>query len=141
MSDGSESAAADDARQHAAECSADDETHHLPAQPLFKAGDEVFVRRAYPIGHCRTPAYFRGAQGVVERYCGAFANPEELAYGRDGTPPIHLYRVRARQCELWPAYGGSSLDTIEVEVFEHWLLALAVHKEQGLSDNRKEHNE
>lgn len=89
--------------------------------PKYSVGENVRVRKAYPIGHCRTPAYFRDATGIIERYCGAFPNPEELAYGRDGLPAVALYRVRARQAELWPNYSGSSLDTIEVEVFEHWL--------------------
>ena len=89
--------------------------------PKFSPGDGVHVRKAYPIGHCRTPFYFRGVQGVIERHCGAFPNPEELAYGRSGLPAQHLYRVRARQGDVWKDYGGSPLDTIEVEVFEHWL--------------------
>ncbi|MGE3453434.1 MAG: SH3-like domain-containing protein, partial [Burkholderiales bacterium] len=45
----------------------------------FRPGDKVKVRRAYPLGHIRTPFYIRGHSGVVERICGAFANPEELA--------------------------------------------------------------
>ena len=94
------------------------------APPKFSAGDVVMVRQAYPIGHCRTPAYFRNARGTIERRCGAFPNPEELAYGRDGLPEVHLYRVRALLRELWPSYQGAAGDTIEVEVFEHWLLEM-----------------
>lgn len=89
--------------------------------PLFQPGDAVQVRVAFPVGHCRTPFYFRGVPGTIERHCGAFPNPEELAYGRSGLPPIHLYRVRARQKDVWPDYPGSPLDTIEVEIYEHWL--------------------
>ncbi|MEM7442135.1 MAG: SH3-like domain-containing protein [Pseudomonadota bacterium] len=89
--------------------------------PRFAPGDKVRVRIAYPIGHCRTPFYFRGTEGEIERHCGAFANPEELAYGRSGKPHIHLYRVRAKQIDLWDDYQGSAADTIEVEIFEHWL--------------------
>lgn len=89
--------------------------------PRFQPGDAVRVRKAYPVGHCRTPFYFRGVQGVIERYCGAFANPEELAYGRSGEPAVPLYRVRAKQADVWSDYQGSPRDTIEVEVFEHWL--------------------
>ena len=93
----------------------------IPAPSAFDVGDRVSVRKAYPIGHCRTPHYLRGASGIIERYCGAFANPEELAYRRDGRPEQPLYRVRIAMHDLWPDYDGSSLDTVEVEVFEHWL--------------------
>jgi Nitrile hydratase beta subunit, C-terminal len=87
----------------------------------FAVGDAVHVRRAYPSGHCRTPYYCRGKSGVVERVCGEFRNPEQLAYGRDGLPKQPLYRVRFRQQELWPDYGGGMADCTEIEIYEHWL--------------------
>ena len=62
--------------------------------PRFQIGDRVKVREAYPIGHVRTPYYVRGKRGVIERVCGAFPNPEELAYAREGRPAQPLYRVR-----------------------------------------------
>lgn len=89
--------------------------------PRFRPGDRVRVRRASPPGHVRTPWYIRGRTGEVERLCGAFANPEELAYNRDGLPRQPLYRVRFRQREVWPDYGGSDRDTIDVEIYQHWL--------------------
>lgn len=91
----------------------------MPA--CFKSGDAVRVRRAAPIGHVRTPWYIRGRQGVIERLCGAYANPEELAYARPGTPRIPLYRVRFRQADVWPDYAGSPSDTLDVEIYQHWL--------------------
>jgi len=87
----------------------------------FRAGDAVAVRAAHPPGHIRTPYYARGKRGLIERVCGEFANPEELAYGRDGLPERPLYRVRFRQRELWPDYAGAVEDTVDVEIFEHWL--------------------
>ena len=87
----------------------------------FAPGARVSVRRSEPPGHLRTPYYVRGKRGVVERVCGSFANPEELAYGRDGLPTRPLYRVRFRQADLWPDYAGPAADSVEVEVFEHWL--------------------
>src|SRR5262249_17042274 len=72
----------------------------------FAPGDRVLVRRTESPGHLRTPFYIRGLAGVVERVCGPYANPEELAYGRPGLParplsplPLHhparaLARVR-----------------------------------------------
>ena len=87
----------------------------------FRSGDAVTVRAMYPLGHIRTPYYIRGKQGVVERICGEFANPEELAFGRDGFPKRPLYRVRFRQRDVWPDYVGEGEDTVDVEIFEHWL--------------------
>lgn len=89
--------------------------------PAFEAGAPVRVRIAYPPGHVRTPFYIRGRSGVVESIAGEFADPEELAYGRDGLPKRALYRVRFRQVDLWPDYSGPEADTIVVDVFEHWL--------------------
>ena len=88
---------------------------------LFGPGDAVRVRVAYPPGHVRTPYYIRGREGVVERVCGAFRNPEELAYGRSDGPPLALYRVRFRQRDVWPDYAEGAGDTLDVEIYEHWL--------------------
>ena len=91
--------------------------------PRFRAGDVVAVREAFPTGHVRTPFYIRGKRGVIERICGAFANPEELAYGRPGLPPQPLYRVRFLQRDVWPDYAGQPADVVEVEIYQHWLEA------------------
>jgi nitrile hydratase len=87
----------------------------------FNVGDAVVVKRAFPPGHRRTPYYIRGKQGVIERICGAFPNPEELAYGFDGEPRKVLYRVRFAQNHVWEDYSGPTHDVIEMEIFEHWL--------------------
>jgi nitrile hydratase len=50
-----------------------------------------------------------------------FPNPEEKAYGRDGTPGQWLYRVRFLQTDLWPGYPGPASDTVDVEIYQHWL--------------------
>ena len=89
--------------------------------PKFRTGDRVAVRAAYPIGHVRTPYYIRGKRGVIERLCGAYGNPEELAYTRPGLPKQPLYRVRFLQREVWPAYQGNPGDTVDIEIFQHWL--------------------
>lgn len=88
---------------------------------LFSTGDWVEVHQGTPPGHRRTPVYIRGKCGVVERICGSFPNPEELAYGFDGLPKRVLYRVAFKQVDVWPDYSGSHNDTIEMEIFEHWL--------------------
>jgi nitrile hydratase len=87
----------------------------------FVAGDRVAVRVAYPIGHVRTPYYIRGKHGVIERFCGSYGNPEELAYARSGLPKQPLYRVRFLQSEVWPDYHGHGQDTIDIEIYQHWL--------------------
>ena len=91
------------------------------AEPRFRTGDRVKVVKAYPPGHVRTPYYIRGCTGEIERYCGSFANPEELAQMRSGLPPVPLYRVRFPQEQVWPDYRGERADVVEIEIFEHWL--------------------
>ena len=87
----------------------------------FRPGERVKVMQAYPLGHVRTPYYVRGCSGVIERICGAFPNPEELAQMRSGLPAQPLYRVRFAQNEVWPDYEGGRDDTVDVEIFQHWL--------------------
>jgi nitrile hydratase subunit beta len=87
----------------------------------FNIGEAVVVKRAFPPGHRRTPTYIRGKQGVIERICGVYPNPEELAYGFDGKPEKVLYRVRFSQIHVWPDYTGPANDILELEIYEHWL--------------------
>ena len=96
---------------------------HYPFQekPLFEVAERVRVRNAAPPGHIRTPFYIRGCVGEIERLCGAFPNPEELAQMRDGLPAKPLYRVRFAQKDVWPDYKGSPADVLEIEIFQHWL--------------------
>ncbi len=86
--------------------------------PLFRSGSRVRVLERKVAGHCRVPFYVRGHEGVIERACGAFGNPESLGHGGDGLPKQHLYRVRFSRQELWlDAEEGS----VDVEIYEHWL--------------------
>ncbi len=89
--------------------------------PKYAPGDRVKIAAANPPGHRRVPVYARGREGVIERVCGAFPNPEELAYGFDGLPARNLYRVRIRQSDIWPDYKGPANDVLELEIYEHWL--------------------
>lgn len=89
--------------------------------PIFHPMDPVRVRFADPPGHIRTPFYLRGRRGVIERLCGAFPNPEELAYGRPGLPRVPLYRVRFCQRSIWPDYRGGDEDSLDAEIYQHWL--------------------
>jgi len=92
--------------------------------PRFRVGDRVKVRVAFPVGHVRTPHYIRGKQGVIERLCGVYPNPEERAYGRSGLPGQPLYRVRFLQTDVWSDYSGLRSDLLEVEIYQHWLEAV-----------------
>ena len=89
--------------------------------PAFAPGQKVRVRKVDSPGHIRTPHYIRGKSGVVERFVGFFKNPEELAYGRSGQPLRALYRVRFPQSHVWPDYRGGAGDTIDIDLYEHWL--------------------
>lgn len=89
--------------------------------PRFRPGDRVTVLDLGKPGHVRIPWFVRHKTGVVERHCGAYPNPEDLAYGRPGLPPVDLYRVHFAQAELWSGYAGPAYDTLEIEVYEHWL--------------------
>ena len=87
----------------------------------FATGERVRIVERDEPRHNRTPSYVRGRVGEVIRLCGAWGQPEGLAYGSDGKPDLMLYRVRLRQGDLWPGYDGTAEDLLEVEVFEHWL--------------------
>ena len=87
----------------------------------FAPGARVRIADRDPPQHNRTPRYVRGQVGEVIRLCGAWGQPEGLAYGGDGRPEQTLYRVRLRQVELWADYAGNPDDLLEIEIFEHWL--------------------
>ena len=84
--------------------------------------ERVRVRFMMPPGHVRTPAYLRGKVGEIERSLGAFPNPEELAYRQKATARP-LYRVRFTMAEVWGDGAERAQDTIDAEIFEHWLEA------------------
>ena len=87
----------------------------------FAPGDRVRVHRRLPPGHVRTPWYCRGQAGEIERICGRFRNPEQLAYGNRDAAHEVLYRVGFAGRALWPDYVGGELDRVEIEIYEHWL--------------------
>lgn len=89
--------------------------------PRFRPGDRVTVLDLGKPGHVRIPFFIRLKTGEVERHCGAYPNPEDLAFGKSGLPAIDLYRVRFDQPALWPDYEGPADDTLEIEIYDHWL--------------------
>lgn len=88
---------------------------------VFQPGQRVRVREAYPPGHIRTPFYIRGKVGHVTRVFGEFKNPERLGLGLDGLPKKMLYEVRFQQSDVWPNYNGPVHDTVDIDIYQHWL--------------------
>ncbi len=85
--------------------------------------ETVRVSAMMPPGHVRTPTYLRGKTGVIERSLGPFANPEELAYGRKGDLR-QLHRVRFTMAEVWGDAAENPNDTLDAEIYAHWLIPL-----------------
>ena len=83
-------------------------------------GDTVRVLAFDPPGHVRTPWYLRGKNGVVERRLGPARNPEQLAYGLTSRD-VELMRVRFKMREIWGESCECPEDTLDAEVFSHWL--------------------
>lgn len=81
---------------------------------------KVRVRALHPPGHIRTPSYLRGKLGVIERPLGAFGNPEQLAYGLKAQKKP-LYRVRFTMAEIWGPDAENPDDTLDAEIYGHWL--------------------
>ena len=82
--------------------------------------ERVRVKAMTPPGHVRAPWYLRGKTGVIERHLGVFANPEQLAYGLKAEPRA-LYRVRFTMAEVWGAAAERPTDTVDAEIYDHWL--------------------
>ncbi len=80
----------------------------------------VRVKSWYPPGHVRAPYYLRGKCGVIERSLGLTGNPEQLAYGHDSERK-ELLRVRFTMADIWGQESERSSDTLDAEIFEHWL--------------------
>lgn len=90
----------------------------------FAPEDTVRVRTDIPPGHVRTPYYLRGKTGMIERVLGPFPNPEDLAYGVDARP-LPLLRVRFDMEEVWGTAAERPTDTLEAEIYAHWLEKVA----------------
>ncbi len=90
-------------------------------KPRFATGARVRISDRSEARHHRVPAYAKGRIGVIERVCGAYGQPELIAYQDSGEPLETLYRVRLKQEDLWSGYDGAANDALEIEIFEHWL--------------------
>ena len=87
----------------------------------FHVGDEIRIRESFPEGHIRTPHYIRGKKGIITEFLGSYNNPEELAKGIRDSPKKKLYRIRFLQTIAWPDYKGSDCDTLDIDIYEHWI--------------------
>ena len=98
--------------------------------PRFAVGDRVRIDARFESRHHRTPAYVKGRIGTVVRSCLPQGAPEQLAYRADAGPDRPVYRVQLAQRDLWPGYQGPPHDTLEIEIFEHWLSPAAESEEE-----------
>ena len=87
---------------------------------ILDNGSRVKIKDRSPPGHIRTPKYIRGKVGIIERCVGIFKNPEQLAYSLNANE-YGLYRVRLKMTELWEDYAEDPDDTLDAEVFAHWI--------------------
>ena len=87
----------------------------------FTAGQQVRLRATPTVGHSRVPSYVRGKVATVERVLPEFVIPEDEAWRRIDGRRKPLYRVRLSQHDLWPDYRGALGDSLDLEIFEHWL--------------------
>ncbi|CAF1227744.1 unnamed protein product [Rotaria sordida] len=102
---------------------------HSTDEQLFHVGDKVRVHHEnyatrWIKPHLRTPGYLYGKVGSIEKCCGSYPNPEYFAYDNTSstTHQQPLYRVRFNQKYIWNNYEGNVDDTIDVEVYQHWLM-------------------
>lgn len=95
-------------------------------QDTLNPGQPVRIKAHMPPGHVRAPAYLRGRRGIIERAIAPFANPEKLAYRLPAEPRM-LYRVRFTMRELWGAAAETPEDTVDAEIYAHWLVPEETH--------------
>jgi len=88
---------------------------------MFTQGTRVKVQDRQISGHCRTPQYLKGKIGEVIEDTGRWRNPELLAYHKPGLPMARLFRVRFRQIDIWGADYPNPIDTLDADLYEHWL--------------------
>lgn len=89
----------------------------------YAVGQRVRIADRLTVGHVRVPTYVRGHVATVVEVVDQFVIPEDEAFNRPHGRRRHLYRVRLPLADLWPDHRGPAADTLELEVFEHWLEA------------------
>jgi len=88
-------------------------------QPAFRVGQRVRGANLNATTHTRIPRYVRGRVGVVDRFRGVFALPDNEVYFLDPKPqPVYLVRFAAR--ELWGARAAAR-DSVYIDLWQDYL--------------------
>ena len=82
----------------------------------FQVGDRVQVKEMSPAGNPRTPTYVKGKNGVVTALHGTIVNPLDH---RGVYPPLCSVLFSVGE-----VFGGTSPDTLSVDLHEEWLAEL-----------------
>lgn len=112
-------------------------THHIHAvgkgdpqvyagragEPRFQVGDAVTVRELPVLFYTRTPEYVRGATGEIAAVAYESPAAEDETWDIPDAQPEWFYVVRFNMSELWYGYTGTTADTLQTEIPEHWLRA------------------
>jgi hypothetical protein len=91
----------------------------------FRVGDTVLVRELPALFYTRTPEYVRGATGEIATVAYESLSPEDEAWDRHDQKAEWFYIVRFNLAALWHGYTGPMTDTLQTEIPEHWLEAVA----------------
>jgi hypothetical protein len=91
----------------------------------FRVGDTVLVRELPALFYTRTPEYVRGAKGEVAAVSYESLAPEDEAWDRHEQKAEWFYIVRFNLSELWHGYTGPDSDTLQTEIPQRWLEAVA----------------
>uniref|UniRef100_A0A7S2S6K6 nitrile hydratase n=1 Tax=Mucochytrium quahogii TaxID=96639 RepID=A0A7S2S6K6_9STRA len=127
-------------------CDADVKDYICPSEDEksigFEANHYVRVRKEdfvtmWEKPHLRTPGYLFGLVGQVERRVGEFDDPSLKAFRKRGSKQA-LYRVRFRMIDVWDDYQGSEKDTVDVEIYQPWLLPAALEEYNAQQGKKKQ---
>jgi thiocyanate hydrolase subunit beta len=93
-------------------------------EAAFKVGDRVVVRDELPVlFYTRTPEYVRGATGEIAAVAYESPAAEDETWDNPDAPAEWFYVVRFNMAQLWHGYTGTTTDTLQTEIPEHWLRA------------------
>jgi hypothetical protein len=92
-------------------------------EPRFRVGDAVTVRELPVLFYTRTPEYVRGATGEIAAVAYESPAAEDETWDIPDAQPEWFYVVRFNMSQLWYGYTGTTTDTLQTEIPEHWLQA------------------
>ena len=94
-------------------------------QQKFQVGDTVLVRDLPALFYTRTQEFVRGATGEIATVAYESLVAEDEAWDRHDQKPEWFYIVRFNLSQLWHGYTGADSDTLQTEIPERWLEAVA----------------